>query len=227
MAPRLAPARPDLAAHEAATRADVSVIVKELRAAFGPRLVAVLAGVKETRAVHLWADGGREVKSRATEDRLRLAYQLLKLITTRDREAVGYAWFTGLNPKLDDVSLARAAARRRSRQGGTAVAGGRPFVRRDRRVSPPALAAATSPGAVYRVGFARTRGLGRRESSRRSPPAGMTRRGSSALFTPAAASSPASSKSSLTSVRTLPCWRASTKSPETWPTRRIRRQPRG
>lgn len=105
--PRLAPARPDLAAHEAAMRADLTVLVKDLRAALGPRLVALIAGVKETRAVHQWADGEREIKSSVTEDRLRLAYQLLKLITTRDDEAVARAWFTGLNPKLDDASPAR------------------------------------------------------------------------------------------------------------------------
>ncbi len=102
-----APARPELAAYEAATRADVDVLVKDLRAALGPRLVALLAGVNETRAVHQWADGTRELRSAATEQRLRLAYQLWKLITTRDSDRVAQAWFAGLNPKLDDTSPAR------------------------------------------------------------------------------------------------------------------------
>jgi hypothetical protein len=102
-----AAAKPDLIAHEAAIRADVAVIVQELRGALGARLVAVIAGVSETRAVHQWADGTRELKSSATEDRLRLAYQIWRLITQRDSDRVAQAWFTGLNPKLDDVSPAR------------------------------------------------------------------------------------------------------------------------
>jgi hypothetical protein len=36
-----------------------------------------------------------------------LAYQLWKLITLRDSDRVAQAWFTGLNPKLDDVSPSR------------------------------------------------------------------------------------------------------------------------
>jgi hypothetical protein len=100
-------AKPDLIAHQAAIRADVAVIVQELRGALGARLVAVIAGVVETRAVHQWADGTRELKSSATEDRLRLAYHLWKLITQRDSDRVAQAWFTGLNPKLDDASPAR------------------------------------------------------------------------------------------------------------------------
>ena len=107
MATRTAPARPELEAYEAATRANVEVLVKELRAALGPRLVALLAGVTETRAVNQWAEGTRELRSPTTEQRLRLAYQLWKLITTRDSDGVAQAWFTGLNPKLDDTSPAR------------------------------------------------------------------------------------------------------------------------
>ena len=82
-------------------------MVTELRAALSPRLVAVLAGVRETRAVHQWADGVREVKSPVTDARLRLAHQLWKLVTTRDSDRVAQAWFTGPNPQLDDVSPAR------------------------------------------------------------------------------------------------------------------------
>lgn len=104
---RLASARPDLAAHEAAMRTTTSELVTELRAALGPRLVALIAGVRETRAVHQWANGTREVKSAGTQARLRLAYQLLRLVTLRDSDAVAQAWFCGLNPKLDDASPAR------------------------------------------------------------------------------------------------------------------------
>ncbi|HEY5151894.1 MAG TPA: hypothetical protein VIJ23_19190, partial [Mycobacterium sp.] len=55
-------ARVDLAAFEDATRLSPAGLVTSLRAALGVRLVAVIAGVKETRAVHQWADGAREVR---------------------------------------------------------------------------------------------------------------------------------------------------------------------
>jgi hypothetical protein len=103
---RTSPPRPELA-FQAATRSELSVVVKELRAALGPRLVALLAGVSETRPVHQWAEGTRTIKSPETEERLRLAYQLLRLITMRDSDRIAQSWFTGLNPKLDDASPAR------------------------------------------------------------------------------------------------------------------------
>ena len=101
------PARPELQSYQSAIVADARTLVTELRAALGPRLVALLGGVTETRAVHQWADRSTQLDDTTTEARLRLAYQLLKLITKRDSDAVAQAWFTGLNPKIDDLSPAR------------------------------------------------------------------------------------------------------------------------
>lgn len=103
----VAPSRPDLAAHEESMRLDTQVLVKELRDLLGARLVALLAGVKETRAVHEWAEGDRDIKSPEAAARLRLAYQVARLITARDRPEVAQAWFQGLNPKLGDRSPVR------------------------------------------------------------------------------------------------------------------------
>lgn len=107
MAARTPRAQTQMDAYEAATRAEITVLVNDLRLALGPRLVALIAGVSETRAVHQWADGTRELRSATTEQRLRLAYQLWKLIATRESDRVAQAWFSGLNPKLDDASPAR------------------------------------------------------------------------------------------------------------------------
>lgn len=102
-----APSRPDLAAYDDSVRMDTQVVVKELRDLLGARLVALIAGVKETRAVHEWAEGDRDMKSPETAARLRLAYQVARLITSRDKPEVAQAWFQGLNPKLGDRSPAR------------------------------------------------------------------------------------------------------------------------
>lgn len=102
-----APSRPDLAAYDESIRMDTSTIVKELRALLGARLLAFIAGVKETRAVHEWAEGDREIRSGEVAGRLRLAYQVARIITSRDRREVAQAWFQGLNPELGDRSPAR------------------------------------------------------------------------------------------------------------------------
>ncbi|MGH9041021.1 MAG: hypothetical protein ACRDZ3_12400 [Acidimicrobiia bacterium] len=101
------PAKPDLAAYETVTRLKPEELVDELRRRLGVRLVALIAGVKETRAVHEWAAGSRDIRNGDALERLRLAYRALYLITTRDSDQVAQAWFQGLNPKLGDRSPAR------------------------------------------------------------------------------------------------------------------------
>lgn len=96
----------DLQAFTDATRSPFPHVVKDLRGLLGPRLVAYIAGVTETRAVLQWEEGGRP-KDPETEKRLRLAAQMAKLIASHDNGAVAQAWFQGLNPQLDDGSPAR------------------------------------------------------------------------------------------------------------------------
>ena len=99
--------RPEFRAHEHAMRQPFDVVVGELRDLLTPRLVAYIAGVGETRAVHQWAEGTRDVKSGEVEDRLRFALQVALMINEHDAARVGQAWFQGLNPHLDDRSPAR------------------------------------------------------------------------------------------------------------------------
>ena len=99
--------KPELRAHERAMREPFDVVVKELRELLTPRLVAYLAGVRETRAVHQWAEGTRDVKSAEVEDRLRCALQVALLLNEQDAARVVQAWVQGLNPHLDDRSPAR------------------------------------------------------------------------------------------------------------------------
>lgn len=99
--------RPELRAHERAMRAPFERAVKELSDLLTPRLVAYIGGVRETRAVHQWADGTREAKSGDVEDRLRFALQVAFLLSEHDEARVVQAWFQGLNPHLEDRSPAR------------------------------------------------------------------------------------------------------------------------
>jgi hypothetical protein len=107
MPAEIAPApRPDLAAYDHAVRQTFPVVVKEIRELLGAKLVAYIAGVAETRAVHEWADGVREPRGSAGE-RLRFALRVGAFIAERDGAGVAQAWFQGLNPQLDDRSPAR------------------------------------------------------------------------------------------------------------------------
>lgn len=121
--------RPELRAHEHAMRVPFETVVKELRELLTPRLVAYIAGVRETRAVHQWADGTREVKSGEVEDRLRFALQVALLLSAHDSPRVVQAWFQGLNPHLEDRSPARLLREGDLDEVGVLVlAAGRAFV---------------------------------------------------------------------------------------------------
>jgi hypothetical protein len=104
-------------------RADFSTAVKELAELLTPRLVAYLAGIGETRAVHQWAEGTREVKSASVEERLRFALQVALLLAEHDSPKVVQAWFQGLNPHLEDRSPARLLREGELVEVGPAVLG--------------------------------------------------------------------------------------------------------
>jgi len=106
MAEALRAARPDLGAYERAARIDFPVVVKELADLLGPKLVAYIAAVTETRAVRQWAERKREARD-PIPARLRLALHVALLIAHHDDARVAQAWFQGLNPQLDDRSPAR------------------------------------------------------------------------------------------------------------------------
>ncbi len=99
-------ARPDFEAHVRATRSTFPAVVREMREILGARLCAYLGSVKETRAVHQWANGSRK-PSTDVERRLRTALQAAAPIAAADSAAVAQAWFQGLNPQLDDRSPLR------------------------------------------------------------------------------------------------------------------------
>lgn len=99
-------AKRDLQAFSEATRSPFPHVVKDASGLLGPKLVAYIASVSETRAVQQWIDGSRP-KDPETEKRLRFAAQVAKLIAAHDNGAVAQAWFQGLNPQLDDRSPAR------------------------------------------------------------------------------------------------------------------------
>ena len=106
----LTSARPDLMAYREATTLEFSNLVKDLTTIIGKKLTAYIASVKDTRAIDRWIAGSEPYKG--VEERLRFAYRLAKMIGDHDGPRVVQAWFTGLNPELNDrvpVRLLREA----------------------------------------------------------------------------------------------------------------------
>lgn len=67
------------AAHRLATRLDVPALVRSLQEVLGQRTVAVIAGVRDAKAVGKWARGERAPHPEA-EGRLRVAFQVMQLL---------------------------------------------------------------------------------------------------------------------------------------------------
>jgi hypothetical protein len=93
--------RPDLAAHRRAVQAPFSEIVAEVAAILGKKLTAYIGGVKDTRVIERWMQGGVD-PYRDADQRIRLAFQIAKTLNEHDSARVVQAWFTGLNPELQD-----------------------------------------------------------------------------------------------------------------------------
>ena len=71
--------RPDLAAHRRAVQASFAEIVAELVQILGKKLTAYIGGVKDTRVIERWMQGGT-APYRDVDPRIRLAYQIAKTL---------------------------------------------------------------------------------------------------------------------------------------------------
>jgi hypothetical protein len=94
-------------AHKVAVHAETSEIAKELMELLTGQLTALIANVESERTIRRWAT--REVTRipPEKEERLRVAYTIVQLLTQYDAPKIVRSWFIGMNPVLDD-SPARA-----------------------------------------------------------------------------------------------------------------------
>lgn len=90
-------------AHRQTTETSIEQITIFLEEVLGRKLVAALAGVADPKAVGRWAAGERSPRA-AAEERLRVAYQVFRLLQTEESKHTVRAWFIGLNPQLNDES---------------------------------------------------------------------------------------------------------------------------
>jgi hypothetical protein len=90
--------RDDLHAHDHTMSIPIRQVVRELCDMLGATTVAVIGGVRETRAVQQWM-GDREPQR---PNVLRFALQVAIMIATERDGEIARAWFHGANPRLDD-----------------------------------------------------------------------------------------------------------------------------
>lgn len=95
--------------HGRAVRLTVPSIVSSLQDVLGQRLVAVIAGVSDAKAVGKWARGERSPHPDA-EQRLRHAFQIVQLLLERESADTVRAWMVGMNPDLEDHAPALVLA---------------------------------------------------------------------------------------------------------------------
>lgn len=100
-------ARPELAADRVATTASFGELVDGLSDILGKKLTAYLAGARDPDAIDDWAPIDAPAIVR---ERLRRAYVVALTLRSRDVPSVVQAWFTGLNPELDDRTPIRVLA---------------------------------------------------------------------------------------------------------------------
>ncbi|MGD9894474.1 MAG: XRE family transcriptional regulator [Dehalococcoidia bacterium] len=94
-------------AYREAFRASIPEVVSYLQDLFGGRLTAVIADVPDASVVGQWARGDGEPQ-RETEQTLRAAYQVARLLRQSESEQSVQSWFMGMNPYLDDRAPALA-----------------------------------------------------------------------------------------------------------------------
>lgn len=92
--------RPDLAAHRESLQLPFSELVSRLSNSIGRKLTAYVAGVKDTRAIDRWKDGGESYGT--VEPRLRFTFLIVRTLEEHDSPRVVKAWLTGVNPELGD-----------------------------------------------------------------------------------------------------------------------------
>jgi hypothetical protein len=99
-APRTA-GDPKLAAHRKAVGKPIARVVADLQEVLGQELTAIVAGVRDVKAVGRWARGEHRPQPKA-ETALRDAYQIVQVLLAHEEVETVRAWMRGMNHLLDN-----------------------------------------------------------------------------------------------------------------------------
>jgi hypothetical protein len=113
-------------AYQVSVVTPISEIAADLQQLLTRRMTAYLANVKDAKAVVRWAESDNPGIRPASEQRLRVAYEIVRMFADAgETERTTRAWFLGLNPHLDDTPPAEAIHDGRMKE---ALAAARAFV---------------------------------------------------------------------------------------------------
>lgn len=88
--------------HEATLRLTTPEMVRQLNSHLGPTLVAALAGVKDRKLPHKWAQADGPDPRPEPKRRLIAAHRCWTMIAGTENDSVARAWFIGANPRLGE-----------------------------------------------------------------------------------------------------------------------------
>lgn len=97
----------EASALRAQTKATVAGIARFLQETYSQRLTAYIAGIDDPKQVGRWCRD-QSAPRYESEERLRIAYQVFKLIESGENFHIARAWMIGMNPQLDDDSPIKA-----------------------------------------------------------------------------------------------------------------------
>lgn len=90
-----------LAANRRAVAKPIAKVVTALQECLGQELTAIIAGVRDVKAVGRWARGEHRPQPKA-ETALRDAYQIVQVLLAHEEEETVRAWMRGMNHLLDN-----------------------------------------------------------------------------------------------------------------------------
>lgn len=88
--------------HAETMKLSTAELVRQLAQHLGPSVVAVLAGVRDSKLPHKWAkEDGPRPRDEALR-RLQVAHRAWSAVAASEGESVARAWFIGANPRLSE-----------------------------------------------------------------------------------------------------------------------------
>lgn len=107
-------------AHKQAVTVGIDGVARYLQEVLGQKLTAYIAAVSDPKTVGTWVAGASKPRNES-EDRLRMAFQIVHLLQGDESIHVVRAWFVGLNPQLNDEAPADAIREGRYKEALTAA----------------------------------------------------------------------------------------------------------
>ena len=89
-------------AHREAVTAPVPELARTLTDVLSRRVTAYVAGVQDGKTITRWANGESTIRDDDMERRVRVAYEIVRLLLTTERPESVRAWFISLDPRLND-----------------------------------------------------------------------------------------------------------------------------